>query len=164
VARRTPPADWREAADRGETLIELLVTIVIMGLAVTAILGALVTSVTLSGTHRRQTVAGSYLRAQAEAVESAVAASPTAYTSCAATSAYSSFYSAAAPYTASVTAVAYWNPTTSTFAGTCGTDSGVQSVTLRVASSDNKIVETMVIIIRRPCRSTTDFPADAACS
>src|SRR3954451_5688487 len=112
--------------DRGETLIEMLVTIVIMGITVTAVLGAIATSVALSATHRKQATAGAYLRAEAEAVESAVAASPSAYTPCGGPSAYASLYSVAAPYTASVTAVAYWNGTT--FASTCGTDSGVQRV------------------------------------
>ena len=55
-------------------------------------------------------------------------------------------------------------PAGSAFSTVCGTDSGVQQVTLKVASADGKVTETLTIVIRQPCRSITDFPADAACS
>jgi type II secretory pathway pseudopilin PulG len=154
------PRDRGGPADRGETLVELVVTIAVMGLTVVAILGAIANSILLSGMHRKQAAAGAYVRAFAEAVESGVAAPTTGYTSCAAPSDYAKFYPATpGPGYASSVTVTYWNPGTSSFSGSCGTDSGVQRLALRVATTDNKLSETLVIVVRKPCR-----PTDAPCS
>lgn len=157
ASRRAP-----RPGDAGETLIELLVTIAIMGVAVVTVLGAIGTCVRLADVHRKQARAGAYVRAYGEALENAVAASPTGYTNCATTATYAGVYSLAAPYAASITAVRYWIG--GAWSTTCGTDSGVQRVSLRVATTDGRVAEKLDVIIRRPCRSTTDFPADAACA
>jgi hypothetical protein len=55
--------------------------------------------------------------------------------------------------------------TAGAFAGTCGPgtevpiDTGVQQVSLRVTAG-NTVAETLDVIIRKPCRSATDFPLD----
>lgn len=148
--------------DRGETLVELLITIVLMGLVVTAVIGAIATSIYMSDVHRKQTVAGDDVRSYAEALETSVANSPSAYKSCAQPSDYLPTYTLTGPYTPSITAVTYWNG--SSFSATCSTDTGVQQVTLQVRSNDGRATEKLTIVIRKPCRSTTDFPQDAACS
>ena len=175
MRRRPSPGRWprlhrlRHApaagAERGETLIELIVTVAIMGTAVVAILGAIANSIMLTGTHRKQSVAGAAVRAYAETVETGVAAAPTKYAACASVAAYQTAFAYTPPtgYTRSVLSVEYVNSTNG-FTGSCSTDLGVQRVTLQVASSDNKVKEKLVIVIRKPCRSTTDFPADPACT
>ncbi|MDT5023868.1 MAG: hypothetical protein QOE61_294 [Micromonosporaceae bacterium] len=155
--------------DRGETLLELLITVVIMGVAVVALVGGIATSIRMSDIHRKQAEAGAYVRAYAEAIENAVAASPTAYFACAGPSKYSAFSPLVGnpTYTAEITAVRYWNGslTAGAFAGTCGPgtevpiDTGVQQVSLRVTAG-NTVAETLDVIIRKPCRSATDFPLD----
>lgn len=145
-------------SDGGESLLELLIAIAILGIAVVAVVGSLVTGVLVSDVHRKQTVAGSTLRNYAESVESSVAASTSAYTSCGTSAAYAtpSGFTAPAGYTASVTAVRYWKgvPTLS-FQTTCTSpDSGVQKVSLRVRSNDGRATETLDIIVRKPCRAT----------
>jgi type II secretory pathway pseudopilin PulG len=159
-----PPAQPVEGVctDFGETLIELLVTITIMGLTVVAVLGAIGTSITLSDIHRKQAKAGAYVRAFAEAVETSVAKPQTGYTPCAGLPTYQSLYSVPAPFAATVTAVKFWNG--ATFAAGCSPDPGVQQVSLKVATSDNKVHETLDIIIRRPCRSLVDYPMDTQCT
>ena len=152
-------------SDGGESLLELLIAIAILGIAIVAVVGSLVTGVLVSDIHRKQTVAGSTLRNYAESVESSVAASTSAYTSCGTPSAYAtpSGFTAPAGYTASVTAVRYWKgvPTLS-FQTTCASpDSGVQKVSLRVRSNDGRATETLDIIVRKPCR-TTDPASDPA--
>lgn len=149
-----------EPADRGETLVELIVTIAVMGLAVVAIVGAIANSIMLSALHRKQTTAGVYVRAYSEAVETKVATAP--YVPCAAPGDYASVAPPPpAGFTSSITAVAYWNG--STFVGTLascpGADQGVQRVSVRVATTDNKVVETLDVIVREPCR-----PADDPCA
>jgi type II secretory pathway pseudopilin PulG len=144
--------------ERGETLIELLVTVSIVGVAVVALVGGIGVSVMMSYIHREQAAAGAYVRAYAEAIESTVAASPSGYVSCAGTATYRSVY--APPdtnYTANVSAVTYW--TGSSFSSTCTTDRGVQMLSLIVASGDGRASESLNIVIRKPCRSS-----DAACS
>src|SRR5262245_54919286 len=83
--------------DRGETLVELMVALVIMSTAVIALVGGIATAVTVSDVHRKQATAGVYVRAFADAVEQRVAATPTGYTPCATTAAYSGAYSVPNP-------------------------------------------------------------------
>jgi type II secretory pathway pseudopilin PulG len=165
-----PPSVSRK--DAGETLIELLVAVVIMGIAVVAVVGGISTSIMMSDIHHKQATAGANVRDYAEAVENAVATSTTTgamYTACAtlpagAHPAYSPAqvgYSVPAGYTAQVTSITYWNGSSLTFGSTCtvATDSGVQMVAIKVASGDLRATETLRVIIRNPCRS-----GDAACS
>ena len=144
--------------DSGETLIELIVTIAIMSTAVVAIVGATATSIHLSDIHRKQAKAGSYVRAYAEALETAVAQSPTGYQYCATPSDYtgnSIYPSPESGYVPSATAVRVWTGSTWAPPGSCGTDIGVQRVTLQVALA-GQVTESLDVIIRRPCR-----PGDA---
>ncbi|HVA09596.1 MAG TPA: prepilin-type N-terminal cleavage/methylation domain-containing protein [Acidimicrobiales bacterium] len=60
-----------ERSERGDTLIELLAAIVILGVTFAAILGGLATSALASGTHRKQADGDILLRSWAEAVEHA---------------------------------------------------------------------------------------------
>jgi type II secretory pathway pseudopilin PulG len=155
----------RVADDRGETLIELLVAIMITGIAVVVLLGGLGTSIRMSGIHRQQAVAGARVRAFAEAVEAAVDASPTGYVECADTTTYAGAYTSPDPaYAATVVAVRYWSGSAFGTACTTATDSGIQQLSLRVSSSDGMVDENLVIIIRKPCRTSTAYPLDAPCS
>jgi type II secretory pathway pseudopilin PulG len=136
--------------DRGETLVELLITIVIMGITVVAIVGALMTSIQMSDVHRKQATAGADARSYAEKVDNYVAGS--GYTPCAGPSAYSPStvgFSASSGFTASIASVKYWSGTT--WAPSCGSDSGLQQVTVQVASADARATETSVVVVRKPC-------------
>jgi type II secretory pathway pseudopilin PulG len=152
--------------ERGETLLELLATIVVMGIAVTTIVGAIATSIHLSDVHRKQAVASSYVHAFAEAVETGVQSSTTAYQPCGSAAHYQSLYAlpAGVAYTADVTGVSYWNDAAFAAPCTVASDHGVQQLSLRVRSNDGRATETLVIVVRRPCRSTVDFPTDGSCS
>lgn len=154
----------RRDDDRGDTLIELLVAVVVMGIAVVAVTGGIAVSIRMSDVHRKQAQAGAYIRDFAEAVENAVQASPSGYVACAAAGAYDSYYTvpSAAFTIPAPTPVRYWNGTG--FDTTCGTDSGVQQLSLRIDSADQLVSETLVIVIRKPCRPVANFPQDAVCS
>jgi type II secretory pathway pseudopilin PulG len=147
----------RVADERGETLVELLVAMVIMSTAVIAVVGAIAVSIRMSDLHRKQAVAGAAVRSYAEALQNAVAGSPTAYTACATT--YSPTFSAPTGYTLLSPTVTYWNGSAFVGSGcTSANDSGVQKVTVGVKSSDNLVTEKLDIIIRKPCRD-----GEAAC-
>jgi Tfp pilus assembly protein PilV len=145
------------AHERGESLIELLVALLIMGTAVVAVVGGLGTAIILTDVHRKQAAVEAHLKIFAANLESAVAASPTQYVNCATPVSYPD-YTPGAPYDADVTQVLYWNG--SSFGTSCAAgDTGVQLVRLRVWSTDGRADETTDLIIRKPCRLT-----DAACS
>jgi type II secretory pathway pseudopilin PulG len=144
--------------DRGETLLELLVAVVLMGIALVAVVGGLATSILVSDVHRKQATAGASVRDYAEALAKVVAGG--GYIPCAAPAAYTSTPGFDVPtgFSKTTTAVRYW--TGSAWAGSCGTDSGLQQLSIQVASNDGRATERLVIVLRRPCK-TTDSPCPA---
>lgn len=146
------PERIRGRSDQGETLLELLISITILAVAVVAIASGLAISVRVSDMHRSEATAGAYARSYAEAIENTVAIST--WSGCSATpSTYQSPAGFVLPvgggYTATVAQVAYWNG--SAFSTTCGSDKGLQRLTLTVASTDGRASEQLAVIIRNPC-------------
>ena len=142
-----------EADERGESLVELVVTLAILGIAVVAIVMAIGTSVKMSDIHRKQATAGSYAKSYAEAIQAAVATG--GYTPC--------VVPAAAPsgmptgYTSIASVTSYW--TGSTWAAGCSGSPNVQRITVTVASPDAKATEQLNVTVRRPCLDTGE-PVD----
>jgi prepilin-type N-terminal cleavage/methylation domain-containing protein len=136
----------RVADDRGDTLIEVLVGVIILGVAAVAIVSGMAVSIKVSDIHRKEANAGAYVRNYAEAVEAAVAgggyvAGTTGYAA--------SLYTPPLGYAASLVSKQCW--TASSTWGSCSTDYGVQQLTLQVSSSDQRAVEKLVVIVRKPC-------------
>jgi prepilin-type N-terminal cleavage/methylation domain-containing protein len=126
----------------GFSLVELLVTVAILGTAFTVFVGGMGTSIVASDYHRTQTTAEAVLRTFAETVKSRT----TPYVPCA-----TSYTGPATPsgYTASVTAIAYWNGTA--YVASCpATDRGLQRISLRVDAANGRDVETVDIVKRTP--------------
>lgn len=165
----------RPTPDRGETLIELLVSIGILGIAGVAIIGGLALAVEASDMHRKETTGGAYVRNYAEALRNYVASTNSHYVACAPLGSYAPAvlgWSQLSPnahwvdsagaevipagYTPSVTQV---NSVSATgVVGPCTSDTGVQSVALQVASSDGRAVEKLTVLIRKPCPGTGANP------
>jgi prepilin-type N-terminal cleavage/methylation domain-containing protein len=147
-----PARPGRAAGDRGETLIEVLIAVAIMSVAVVAVVGGLVTCVLVTDIHRKQAVAGGAVRDYAEAIENAVAAG--GYVPCASAASYASPTGFAAPsgYTRSVVAgsLRYFNG--GAWQAGCTTDTGLQRLTVQVASDDGRASERLLVVLRRPCR------------
>ena len=139
--------------DKGETLIELMIAVAIMGIVVVAIVGGIATSIMMSDIHRKQATAGAYVRNYAETVVAYVAAGTTASNANFAGSSpdYSpstvSFTALPGGFVASVSSVSCWDGVG--FSG-CSTASAVQQVTLTVASSDTRASESLVVVVRKP--------------
>lgn len=150
--------------ERGDTLVELMMAVVITGTAVIAVVGGVAVSIRMSDIHRTQAAAGAHIRDFAEGIETAVSATPSGYVPCAVPGTYDGNPAAYPSFTRETTAVDYWNGTAFGNICTVATDSGVQRISLRITSADNRVSETMVIIVRKPCRSTIDFPLETACS
>jgi len=140
----------RVSDDRGETLLEILVAVVLLGVAVVSVVGALLTTVQMSDLHRKQASAAATARDYAETVERRVAAG--GYVSCAPASAYLPSvvgFGTPAGYTATTTSVRYWTGTG--WGSTCAADQGLQLASVEVRSVDGRAVERSVVVLRRPC-------------
>jgi prepilin-type N-terminal cleavage/methylation domain-containing protein len=134
--------------DRGETLLELIVAITILGICVVAFGTSIALGAQVSDRHRRQADATAYVRNYAELIESYVAGGH--YLPCAGPNAYAPGavgLTMAPGYTAGHTAGL-------TYAGSawgaCTTDNGAQQLTLTVSTTDNRGSEQLVMVIRKP--------------
>ncbi|GAA2663722.1 type II secretion system protein [Streptomyces lunalinharesii] len=115
----------RRRGEEGETLIEVLVAVVLIGVAFVTIIGGIGTALISSVTQQKVTSADSVIRSAAEKVVS------DPYVSCA-----SSYETPTPPagYTVAVT-IEYWDGV-GAFGRSCPTaDTGVQRVTLTVHST-----------------------------
>ena len=158
---------FRQGEERGETLIEILLSIMIIGIAVTAILGGVGIAARASTLDQRQIQAQALLRSWGEHIEAAT--TDANYVPCATTSTYSPAstwgYPTAGPpnglgalppgFAASVTQVQHWNGATpGAFATSCGTDRGLQRLQLALTVADGLypgFTATYDVVLRKPC-------------
>lgn len=135
-------------AEAGETLVELLVSIVILGITSVAIIGSLMLAVDVSKMHEQHVLVRQTLHAWAEEVRNTT---DDAYDSCGTTCMEAKAPSAPG-VSASVTRLECANGTTSTTCGS-GADS-LKRVTLRVTGSAlamPAVSESLTVTLRRPC-------------
>ncbi|MFE7227111.1 type II secretion system protein J [Nocardioides sp. NPDC057577] len=146
---------WR--SDRGETLVEVLVAVSILGIAGVAVVTGLQMSITSSDIHRKQTTGGAYARSYAESIQDYVASAADRYVPCAGANAYSPAtvgFTVPSGYTAEQ-AVAKRVPPDGGVAGACsGNDTGVQQIEITLAASDGRAAERLTVLLRRPCGPT----------
>lgn len=129
--------------DHGFTLVELLLAVAILGIGILGVVGGMATSIKVSDLGRRQADGQALLRAYAEAVAGDT------YVACA-TSYPAAGFTAPGDWTAAPMVLGYWNPSTSAFDGVCGSDSGLQRVTLRLTTADGRGDETLQLGKRNP--------------
>ncbi len=140
--------------EEGLTLIELLATISIMGIAFIVVVGGLLTSVLGSDVHRRQANSEAVLRSFAEAVK----AEP--YVPCATAAVYGGTFTPLTGYTTklekpagheSENPVGYWSSAADDFTdGPCLTDEGLQRLSLKVTAPNGRGEETVDVVKRDP--------------
>jgi len=137
--------------ERGETLLELVIAILILGVCVVGIGSGIALSVKVSGIHRDQSTAGAFLHNYAEALQGT-----SAYAACTSSSTpnYVSNLALAPPsgFQTPTATVNYWNSSTSAFGTSINCpaagDPGLQKVTLTLTSSDGFVTESLVVVIR----------------
>ena len=134
--------------DRGETLIELVVALGVLGVCVIAIGTTVALSVKVSSVHRFQATAQAFLHNYAETIQGT-------YTACSGGVApnYVSIDSLAAPnagFNAPSATVKFWDPATSSFDLTScpATDPGLQQVTLTLSTPDGTVNEALETVVR----------------
>ena len=144
-------------SDSGETLIELLMAIAIMGIVAVSLVGGVTTSIIISGIHRNQGTAGAAVRSYAESIVKYVSAG--SYVDCATTSSYvpaTVGYTVPTGFTVPAYTIQYW---TGSAWGACQSpDSGIQQVTLTVRSSDQRATESLAVVLRKPCGIGSSCP------
>jgi len=142
--------------EHGETLIELLMTIAIIGIAAAALLGALITSVSSSGEHRTLTQEEAGLKSYADLAKQAIElstgpAAPPAYTPCANPAAYSSIVTQTPPpgIVITISGITYWNG--HSFGSSCDqeTPADLQQITL-LATAQHGASQTLSFVVRNP--------------
>ncbi len=138
--------------DRGESLLELLISVTILGIGVVALLSGMGAAALTSGLHRQQAVSATAVRAAAEALQ----ADTVAYAPCATTYAVPGYNGP--PVTVQVDR--YWRAGQwQTGCSAHADDHGAQQVRLTLAPPDPRVrAETLVVVKRKPCG-----PADPAC-
>lgn len=142
--------------DGGETLLELLISLMIIGIGVVAILGAVRIAVDASSLDERQIHAQALLRSWGEfAVAQTTDASYPATCATASVLAYPASLQTLPPgFTAQLSKVEYWDGTG--FATACTTDSGVRRLVLKM-TVDTALypgfASTYDVVVRRPCRT-----------
>jgi type II secretory pathway pseudopilin PulG len=129
---------WR--AERGETLIELILTVTILGVGIVALVGGLADGILASDTHRKHSTAGTIATTAAEyLLDSSLGWN--------ANGSYGGL-PAAPGYNTSV-AARCWNGNTPATFGACPNDSGLQELTITVTADDGKGRETVTVLKRR---------------
>ncbi len=140
------------SGDEGETLVELLVSIALLGIASIAIMASITMGLKASALSAGLAQNQNLLRNWAEVLNA------TPYIDCATASSYGVPIGMDVPANVDlvVTEVAYWDEGTSGFIGSCSTDEGAQRLTLQttVESGTNQpSVNELKIVIRKPCVS-----------
>ncbi|MEU4194836.1 type II secretion system protein [Kribbella sp. NPDC026611] len=135
--------------ERGESLLELVMAIALMGVAVVAVMSGLTTTVLMSDAQRKEATAVATVRDYASALQQYVANGH--YVACAASYAVPGF-TPPDGFTARVVAgsVQYW--TGALWLPLCLPDRGLQRLRVSVASTDGRASETLDVVLRKPCR------------
>lgn len=159
-----PNADaskWGEHLEAGDTLVEVLIAMAILGITVTALLSALLTTITSASEHRSvasiDTVARSYAEQLKYDVELQSSGSNW-FIQCAPVTnttynghTFSPPPNQPAGYTVVIQGIQYWNGSTNSFDASCGPNdmTGFQLVTLSV-TAPNEISDTLSVGVRQP--------------
>jgi type II secretory pathway pseudopilin PulG len=160
--------------ERGETLVELLITVMVIAIGVVAVVASLSSSVIGSDTHRGLAQGEVVLRDYGEAIKQK-AIDAAAFTSCPTKAQVTPTFTFPTGWSGSVSTVEYWVPTTGSFPNgtwsapdnattcnqyytTCGNpglpscDAGLQRVTYTISNSRTdyaKATLTSRVLIRR---------------
>ncbi|MDX6212144.1 MAG: hypothetical protein QOF82_1231, partial [Frankiales bacterium] len=124
--------------DAGVTLVELILTVAIMGIAIVTIVGGAMTSILDSDYNHKQADAANILQAYADSVAAV------AYQPCSAS--YSPAYAPPTGYSVGIVSTEYWDTVTSAFISTCpAADYGLERLTLQVSSTDSRATEVLQV-------------------
>jgi type II secretory pathway pseudopilin PulG len=144
-------------SEAGETLVEMLIAIVVIGIAVTAILGALLTSITASTQHRGLAVEDTLLRSYAEQAKQQIELPAPASSALYQPSCQASYVvnwppvglTVPAGYNVTITGIQYWTAAGFVDSSACQSDTGLQLITL-TASGPSGLTQQLSFVVRNP--------------
>lgn len=136
--------------DGGGTMLELIVAVAVMGVVVVAILGVVARSGLLPAVDGDRATAAAAARDYAEAIRSTVADG--AYVRCATEDSYRDppGFSVPSGYVKSIVpgSLEFWNGLG--WQAACPPDTGLQRLTVRVSSDDDRASEQIEVVLRGP--------------
>lgn len=142
------------SSDRGDTLVEVLIAMAILGMAGVAVIAGLGLAAKSSDIHRKDTTGSSYLRNYAEDIQKYIESHPSAYVGCSPDySATKVGFSTPPSFNTPTVTVTSINSTGN--AVPCGSDSGLQLLGLTLGSTDGRASESLSIVVRDPCDTST---------
>ncbi|HEY5112442.1 MAG TPA: prepilin-type N-terminal cleavage/methylation domain-containing protein, partial [Acidimicrobiales bacterium] len=157
VARRCV-RDTTDRSEAGDTLVEVLIALVILGVASVALLVSFATSITASGTYRDVATLDTVLRSASEEVITQIQQQPAAlFESCG--GAANVVFTLPTGYTAAITSVSYWNG--AAFQTTC-VPNAEQWITLSVTETQNGRFASNNFIVDDPLARPIMQPGAAA--
>src|ERR1017187_9660882 len=96
--------------DRGDTLIEVLIAVLIISISVAALLDGLITSTTTSATHRSLTTISGLLKSFAETAKYQIQTQASAtFNDCATTYSVTPGFTVPPDYSVGISSIEYWN-------------------------------------------------------
>ena len=137
----------RRRTDAGDTLVEILVALVFIGLTAVALLIAFSAAITSSADHRSLATNDTALRAIAESAFSQIQQQTNPiYTSCAQPSDYQGAFTFTA-YTVHIDSITYWNSTNHDFESTCASGSIAPQLITVTVTAPNLSTETTSFVV-----------------
>jgi type II secretory pathway pseudopilin PulG/Zn finger protein HypA/HybF involved in hydrogenase expression len=149
LAKRLGRADRSE---RGDTMVEILLSLIVLGLTSVALLIGFSTTISASATHRQLAAANLAINNYSQQVTAGVEADSTLFTCPGTAYTPASFMAelgitSTAPYSPHITSIQYWNPTTESFGTTCVANSS-ELITVAVSSGSKN--QTLSFVVDSP--------------
>jgi prepilin-type N-terminal cleavage/methylation domain-containing protein len=158
--------------DRGDTLIEVLIALVVIGICAVALLGALTTTLSSSGEHRSLAAVNTVEMSLADQVKSAVQLQTSAHwpsgtgsnPDCPSSGTLTQWYQntsnvpipstfTSVPYngySVTLTNAQYWDDSSNVWTSSCpASATGVQKVTVKVSAPNNGPTDTLDVVVRK---------------
>jgi type II secretory pathway pseudopilin PulG len=147
--------------EAGDTLVEVLLALIVLGLASVALLIAFSTSISASAVHRRLATSDIVLSAVSQQAIASIESQLNLFTTCQTLSYFQANVPMTVPsaysssYTVQLTNVQYWNSTLATFGAACTTDEPEE---ITVAVTDNGQTYSNSFVVDYPLAGATTQP------
>jgi type II secretory pathway pseudopilin PulG len=141
-----------DRSERGDTMVEILLSLIVLGLTSVALLIGFSTTISASAEHRQLASANLAINNYSQQVIAGVEADSTLFTCPGTPYTPASFMTelgitSSAPYNPQITSIQYWNPTTESFGSTCVANSS-ELITVSVSSGSKN--ESLSFVVDSP--------------